>query len=76
VVNINNSTYITSRRVIFEMSLPGIINYLFFYLLSGLFSEYLLRYYRFNIRIRIVFSSFYSFFNCKNGPPQDNVLGK
>jgi hypothetical protein len=58
------------------MDFPEIINYLSFYLLSDLFSEYLLRYYRFNIGIRIAFSSIYSFFNCKNGPPQDNVLDK
>jgi hypothetical protein len=76
VVNINNSTYITSRRVVFEVDSPGVINCLFFYLLSGLFSEYLLEYCRFNVGIRIAFSNIYSLFNYKNGPPQDNVLGK
>jgi hypothetical protein len=76
VVNINNSTDITSRRVVFEMGFPGVINCFFFYLLSGLFNEYLLGYCRFNIGIRIAFSSIYNFFNYKNGPPQDNVLGK
>jgi hypothetical protein len=76
VVDINNSTNITSRRVIFKISLSGVINCLSFHLLSGLFSEYLLRYCRFNVGIRIAFSSIYSLFNCKNGPPQNNVLGK
>jgi hypothetical protein len=76
IININNSINITSRRVIFEIGLSGVINCLFLYLLSGLFSEYLLRYCRFNVGIRIAFSSIYSLFNCKNGPPQDNVLDK
>jgi hypothetical protein len=76
VVNINSSIYIISRRVIFKVGPPRVINYLFFYFLSGLFSEYLLKYCRFNIGIRIAFSNIYSLFNCKNGPPQNNVLGK
>jgi hypothetical protein len=76
VIDINNSTDIISRRVIFKVGPPGIINCLSLYFLSGLFSEYLLEYCRFNIEIRIAFSSIYNFFNCKNGLPQDNVLDK
>jgi hypothetical protein len=76
VIDINNSTDITSRRVVFEVGPPGVINCLSLYFLSGLFSEYLLGYCRFNVGIRIAFSSIYSLFNCRNGPPQDNVLGK
>jgi hypothetical protein len=76
VVNINNNTYIISRRVVFKIGLPRVINCLSLYLFSGLFSEYLLKYYRFNVEIRIAFSNIYNLFNCKNGPSQNNVLGK
>jgi hypothetical protein len=76
VVNINNSINIIFRRIIFKIDSSKVINYLFLYLFSGLFSEYLLGYCRFNIGIRIAFSSIYSLFNYKNGPPQNNVLGK
>jgi hypothetical protein len=74
MININNSIYITSRRIIFKIDLSGIINYLSFYFFSGLFSEYLLKYYRFNVGIRIAFSNIYRFFNYKNGLLQNNVL--
>jgi hypothetical protein len=40
VINVNNSTYITFCRVVFEVGSPGVINCLSFHFLSGLFSEY------------------------------------